>query len=273
MHEKVRLDVYLHEQGFAPSREKARAWIMAGLVSMNGMRADKPAVSVLENDIVEVKTQEKLFVSRGGAKLKKAFEVFHLDVNNAVCADIGASTGGFTDCLIQNGARKVYAIDVGYGQLDWKLRCDERVIVLERTNARNMQPDWFAEPINFVCMDVSFISIQLILRPLFDCLNEKGQAVVLIKPQFEAGRGQVGKKGVIRDPNIHTQVIIDTLIFARRNGYRIYGLDYSPITGPQGNIEFLLYVRKEDAVDLWPVEEDLMHAQLVVTAAHQAFKS
>lgn len=260
MQDKTRLDTFLFEQGKAPSREKARALIQAGLVRVNGQSVDKPATMLKESDQVELQGKEHPFVSRGGLKLAKAFDVFPIDVQDKVCVDIGASTGGFTDCLLQHGAKKVYAIDVGYGQLDWGLRNDERVCSMERQNARYMLPDWFDEKPGFACMDLAFISIRLILKPLYQCLDEEAEVIALIKPQFEAGRENVGKKGVVRDAKVHQEVIEGILAFARENRYGIKGLDFSPITGPQGNIEFLLYLSKTEKSE-WDIEEDAEKAE------------
>lgn len=241
---KVRLDVEMVRRGLAPSRERARAEIMAGEVRVNGVPAQKAGQEIPEDAEIVIVEAAIPFVSRGGLKLDKAVRVFPISLAGRVCADIGASTGGFTDVMLKNGARRVYAIDVGYGQLDWSLRNDERVTVMERTNARNMVPDWFPEPISFASIDVSFISLRLILPPLYNCLEEGGEVVALIKPQFEAGRGEVGKNGVVRDEAIHARVCRDTMAFADALGFSVLGLDYSPITGPKGNIEFLLYMQK-----------------------------
>lgn len=233
------------ELGLAVSREKARALIMAGKVSVNGRQADKAGMPVSEQASVCVMDDPVPFVSRGGLKLQKAVQAFQMDIDGLVAADIGASTGGFTDCMLQQGAKKVYAVDVGYGQLDWRLRNDERVVVMERTNARNMQPDWFAESLEFASIDVSFISLRLILPPLNDCLRIGAQVVALIKPQFEAGRSEVGKHhGVVHDPAVHRSVCATVLEHARTVGYDIKGLSFSPITGPKGNIEFLALLEK-----------------------------
>ncbi|MBQ7278028.1 MAG: TlyA family RNA methyltransferase [Clostridia bacterium] len=243
--DKQRLDVYMAEAGLAPSREKARAMIMAGEVFVNGQKADKAGQEVRPEDQVSLHEDPVPFVSRGGLKLDKALKVFPLTLQGKTCLDVGASTGGFTDCMLQNGARHVCALDVGYGQLDWKLRNDPRVTVMERMNARYMEPAWFPGPFDFASIDVSFISLQLILPPLRECLRPKGQVVALIKPQFEAGRGQVGKNGVVRDREVHTDVCIKIMSFAQTAGYKVLDLSYSPITGPKGNIEFLLFLEKQ----------------------------
>jgi len=240
----VRADVRLVELSLAQSREKARSLIMAGEVYLETARIDKPGTSVPEDCILTVKEQAIPFVSRGGLKLDKAVRKYELTLRGKVAMDIGASTGGFTDCMLQNGASKVYAIDVGYGQLDWKLRNDPRVVVMERTNARNMDPGWFAEQPEFASIDVSFISVKLILPGMYQSLADGSKAVVLVKPQFEAGRGKVGKNGVVREKETHRQVVEETALFARSLGFCIEHIDYSPITGPKGNIEFLLVLSK-----------------------------
>lgn len=240
---KVRLDMEMLARGLCPSREKARALILAGEVRVNGVRAEKAGQEIPADAEITVVEDAIPFVSRGGLKLDKAVKVFPIDLKGRVCADIGASTGGFTDVMLKNGAKHVYSIDVGYGQLDWSLRNDPRVTVMERTNARFMTPDWFAEPISFASIDVSFISLRLILPPLFASMEE-GEVVALIKPQFEAGRAEIGKNGVVRDASVHERVISEILAFADQTGFEIDGLSFSPITGPKGNIEFLLYMRK-----------------------------
>ncbi|MDO4572155.1 MAG: TlyA family RNA methyltransferase [Clostridia bacterium] len=243
---KTRLDCYLVENGLAGSRERARALIMAGKVRVNGRLADKAGFPVPEGASVSVVGGALPYVSRGGFKLEKALRTFPIDLKGRVAADIGASTGGFTDCMLQNGARRVYAVDVGYGQLDWRLRSDERVVTLERRNARFMEPAWFEDgPFSFASIDVSFISLRLILPPLHACLPEGGEAVALIKPQFEAGRAEVGKRGVVRDPAVHRRVCEESVRFAVETGFSALGLCPSPIKGPEGNIEFLLWIMKE----------------------------
>ncbi len=240
----VRADVRLVELGLAPSRERARSLIMAGVVFSDGKRVEKAGETLGPEQTLTVKEDPIPFVSRGGLKLAKAMKAFGLSLGGAIAADVGASTGGFTDCMLQNGAKKVYAIDVGYGQLDWRLRNDGRVVVMERMNARNMAPDWFAEPLDFAGMDVSFISIRLILPALFSCLRPGAQAVTLVKPQFEAGRDKVGKNGVVRDPKTHLCVLQDAVQGAMAAGFSVCQADFSPITGPKGNIEFLLLLEK-----------------------------
>lgn len=239
---RERLDAAMVARGLSTGREQAKRSVMSGLVYVNGQKASKASQTVAESDEITVKGGALPFVSRGGLKLRRAVEVFSIDVAGKTCLDIGASTGGFTDCLLSCGAKKVYALDVGYGQLDWKLRQDGRVVVMERTNARNMAPSWFEEPADFACMDVSFISIKLILPALFACLREGAQVVALIKPQFEAGREKVGKKGVVRDEAVHKEVLLSIMDAARLSGYSVLGLDHSPIKGPEGNIEFLIHL-------------------------------
>lgn len=239
MSDKKRIDIYLYENGLAPSREKAKAYIMAGVVYVDGKRVAKPSMTVSEDGEVVVKQKDE-FVSRGGKKLKKAINSFDLDLADKVAIDVGASTGGFTDCMLQRGALYVYSVDVGYGQLAWKLRNDERVCVMERTNARHMQKDMFEKDIHFASIDVSFISLRHMLPALKRVLSPPFNIVALIKPQFEAGKDKVGKKGVVRDKDTHISVIEDVIGFAKDMGYTINGLDFSPIRGPEGNIEYLL---------------------------------
>lgn len=242
---KERLDTLLVREGLAPSREKAKAIIMSGNVFVDGQREDKAGASFDLNKIhIEVKGTGQKYVSRGGLKLEKAVESFGLALKGLVCMDIGASTGGFTDCMLQNGAAKVYSIDVGHGQLDWKLRNDERVICMEKTNFRFMTPSDVSESPDFASVDVSFISLTKILLPARAILKEKGEMVCLIKPQFEAGREKVGKKGVVREPEIHEEVIGKVIDYADYIGFDVSDLDFSPVKGPEGNIEYLLYLRK-----------------------------
>ncbi len=242
---KERLDVLLVRQGYAQSRERAKAIIMSGNVFVNGQREDKAGTAFDETKIrIEVKGNALKYVSRGGLKLEKAITAFKLCLQDKVCMDIGASTGGFTDCMLQNGAAKVYSVDVGCGQLDWKLRTDERVICMEKTNFRYMQPADIGDRLDFASVDVSFISLTKILLPARELLQPQGQMVCLIKPQFEAGKGKVGKKGVVREPEIHSEVIGKIVDFADLAGFAIAGLEYSPIKGPEGNIEYLLYLKK-----------------------------
>ena len=243
---KKRLDVLLTERGLAPSREKAKALIMAGIVYVNNQKEDKAGTSFPEDAVVEVRGQGLRYVSRGGLKLEKAMQAFPIDLKGRYCMDIGASTGGFTDCMLQNGAAGVYAIDVGYGQLDWKLREDPRVVCMEKTNFRYVTPDDLdpERMPDFASVDVSFISLSKILPPAHAILPVGGEMVCLIKPQFEAGREKVGKKGVVRDPQVHVEVIENVLKIAQDAGYEVLGLSWSPIRGPEGNIEYLMYIRK-----------------------------
>ena len=242
MAEKTRLDVALFEQGFCESREKAKALIMAGQVYISGKKVTKAGETVKEGDSIEVRGEKMPYVSRGGYKLEKAVREFGLSLENKVCMDIGASTGGFTDCMLQNGASKVYSIDVGYGQLAWKLRTDERVVNLERTNFRYVTHELIPEEIDFASVDVSFISLRLIVPVMKTLLKENARAVCLIKPQFEAGREKVGKKGVVREISTHVEVVAGIKSFMLEQGFSVLSLDYSPIKGPQGNIEYLIYV-------------------------------
>ncbi len=244
---KKRLDMLLVEQGYAASREKAKAVIMAGAVFINGQREDKAGAGFDPEKIktLVVKGAELPYVSRGGLKLEKALQVFPLALTGKICMDIGASTGGFTDCMLQNGAEKVYAVDVGHGQLDWKLRNDERVVCMERTNFRYLTPEDMPEQVDFASCDVSFISLTKILLPARNLLKDAGEMVCLIKPQFEAGREKVGKKGVVRDKEVHREVICKVMDFADSIGFQIPDLSFSPIRGPEGNIEYLLYLKKD----------------------------
>ena len=241
---KTRLDTLLFERGLAKSREQARALILAGEVIVGGERAGKAGQAVDEGAQISVRESACPFVSRGGFKLQKALAVFPLSLEGAWAADIGASTGGFTDCMLKNGAARVYAIDVGYGQLDWTLRNDPRVVVRERVNARFIEPAWFERALDFASIDVSFISLDKILPPLFACLKEGASVVALVKPQFEAGRGKVGRHGVVSDADTHVEVIERVCAVARGAGFSLEGLSYSPIRGPKGNIEFLLWLAK-----------------------------
>lgn len=248
---KERLDILLIQRGMATSRERARAVIMAGEVFVNGQREDKPGTAFDENKIetLEIRGEQLPYVSRGGLKLAKAVQDFGLTLSGKVCMDIGASTGGFTDCMLQNGALKVYSVDVGHGQLDWKLRSDERVVCMEKTNFRYMVRDDIADDLDFASVDVSFISLTKILIPARKLLKAQGQMVCLIKPQFEAGREKVGKKGVVRDAHVHEEVVKKIFDFADLVGFKILNLDYSPIRGPEGNIEYLIYLEKDSNRD------------------------
>ena len=263
---KIRLDQYLCQNGLVHSRERAKALIMSGIVFVNNQKADKAGEMIAEDATVEVRGHDIGYVSRGGLKLEKAMQVFPMTPNGKVCMDIGASTGGFTDCMLQNGATKVYAVDVGYGQLAWSLRSDERVVNMERTNIRHVTPDMLADQIEFFSVDVSFISLKHIF-PVADAICVPGaNGVCLVKPQFEAGREKVGKKGVLRESSTHIEVIRNAIVFALQNHFSVRGLDYSPIKGPEGNIEFLIHV-VHDGEQQAPSEEDI---QSVVNAAHQS---
>ena len=246
---KERLDVILVSRGLAPSREKAKAVIMAGDVFVNGQREDKPGTSFDGSKIksLEVKGEQLPYVSRGGLKLEKAMKSFELKLDGFVCMDIGASTGGFTDCMLQNGAVKVYSVDVGHGQLAWKLRSDERVVCMEKTNFRYLTRDDIDDDLDFASVDVSFISLTKILIPARKLLKDGGEMVCLIKPQFEAGRDKVGKKGVVREPKTHEEVICKVIDFAHIIGFKVLNLDFSPVRGPEGNIEYLLYIKKDES--------------------------
>lgn len=242
---KERLDVLLVKRGLADSREKAKAVIMSGNVFVEGQREDKAGTSF--DDKAEIVVKETLaYVSRGGLKLEKAMKEFEMDLNHKICMDVGASTGGFTDCMLMNGARKVYAVDVGHGQLAWKLRNDERVVCMEKTNIRYVTPTDIEEKVDFVSIDVSFISLQKVLPPVKELMREQGEMVCLIKPQFEAGREKVGKKGVVRDSKVHCEVVEETVKFAIALGFHVLHLDFSPIKGPEGNIEYLMHLKKGD---------------------------
>ena len=242
---KKRLDVMLFERGFAESREKAKAIIMSGIVYVNGEKEDKAGSSFDEKVDIEVRGKTLKYVSRGGLKLEKAMESFPIRLDGRICMDIGASTGGFTDCMLQNGAVKVYAIDVGYGQLAWKLREDARVICMENTNIRYVEPEALDEVPDFASVDVSFISLSKVLPVMYRLLGVRSEAVCLIKPQFEAGREKVGKKGVVRDKKVHEEVIAACTGYAAENGFNVLGLDFSPVKGPEGNIEYLMYLEKK----------------------------
>ena len=243
---KKRLDVLVYEKGFAESREKAKAVIMAGQVYVDNQKEDKCGTSYDENVSIEVRGATLKYVSRGGLKLEKAIDNFDLNLKDKTTMDIGASTGGFTDCMLQNGAKKVYSIDVGYGQLAWKLRTDDRVVNLERTNMRKVTREQVPDEIDFFSVDVSFISLRLILPVARQLMAENAEAVCLIKPQFEAGREKVGKKGVVRDPAVHAEVVQGIYDFVLQNGFDVLNLDFSPIKGPEGNIEYLIHLRKSD---------------------------
>jgi len=261
---KTRLDVYLFEHALSESREKAKSIIMSGNVYVNNQKADKAGFMVNDTDVVEVRGKQNPYVSRGGLKLHKAMEVFGITLDGKVCMDIGASTGGFTDCMLQNGAVKVFSVDVGYGQLAWKLRCDDRVINMERTNIRNVTQEQIAEMLDFASCDVSFISLKHVLPVAKKLLKQGGEMVCLIKPQFEAGREKVGKKGVVRDINVHYEVVQNITELALNEGFYPAGLDYSPIKGPEGNIEYIIHLKTEETqgeIDIKKVV-DLSHENL-----------
>lgn len=261
---KERLDVLLVSRGLAASREKAKAVIMSGDVFVNGQREDKAGSTFdPEKVTIEVKGAKLKYVSRGGLKLEKALQSFPIDLNGLICMDIGASTGGFTDCMLQNGAVKVYSIDVGHGQLAWSLRNDERVVCMEKTNFRYTTPEDLADVPDFASVDVSFISLTKILEPAINILKPGGQMVCLIKPQFEAGREEVGKKGVVRDKKVHMDVVNRIVDYVQSIGFSVLGLDYSPIKGPEGNIEYLLFIEKGE--ENHSVEVDITN---VVNLAH-----
>ena len=244
---KERLDILLVNKGLAPSREKAKAIIMSGVVFVDGEREDKAGSCFDDEKVkIEIRGNTLRYVSRGGLKLEKALKEFNLNVDGAVCMDIGASTGGFTDCMLQNGASKVYSVDVGHGQLDWKLRNDERVVCMEKTNFRYMKREDIEDDIDFASCDVSFISLSKILIPARSLLKAGGEMVCLIKPQFEAGKDKVGKKGVVRDPAVHEEVVEKICAYVGIVGFDILALDYSPIKGPEGNIEYLIHLKKND---------------------------
>ena len=264
---KKRLDVLLVERGFAQTRAKAQAVIMSGLVYVSGQKADKPGISYEETVNIEVRSGGCPYVSRGGLKLEKALRDFGVDPTGYVCSDSGASTGGFTDCLLQQGAKKVFAIDVGYGQLDWKIRSDPRVVVMERTNVRYVTPEQLGEPLDLSVVDVSFISLRIVLPVIKTFLKpDCGQVLCLIKPQFEAGKEKVGKKGVVRDPAIHKEVLDDFVQLTEEIGFTILGLTFSPVKGPEGNIEFLAHLTLSDQPGI-PVD-----TEQVVRSAHETLK-
>lgn len=261
---KIRLDQYLTENNMAQSRERAKALIMSGIVYVNNEKSDKAGNTVPDGAVVEVRGHDLAYVSRGGLKLEKAMQAFPLTPNGKVCMDIGASTGGFTDCMLQNGAVKVYSVDVGYGQLAWKLRCDERVKNMERTNIRHVTLDDLDEKIDFFSVDVSFISLKHIFPVAALVTTDSGEGVCLVKPQFEAGREKVGKKGVVREAETHREVIVNAMGYAVQSGFNCEGLSFSPIKGPEGNIEFLLHVKKSEA----PTALDYSVVEKTVDDAH-----
>lgn len=265
---KKRLDAIMVERGLVSGRDRAKALVMAGHVYVNGRVEAKPGEGVDENDTVELRGGELKYVSRGGLKLEKALSSFGIMLEGEVCLDIGASTGGFTDCMLQNGAVKVFAVDVGYGQLAWALRQNPRVIVLERTNIRNVTRAEIPDPIGFASVDVSFISLRLVLPVARGLLIDEGEMVCLVKPQFEAGREKVGKKGVVRERSTHEEVLLGVCEFAAGSGFSVNGLDYSPITGPEGNIEYLLHLQKSDK----PLQADGQQIIRTVADSHAALR-
>lgn len=260
---KDRLDVLLVKRGLADSREKAKAVIMSGIVYVDGQKEDKAGQTFADTANIEVRGSTLKYVSRGGLKLEKAMECFDVSVKDKVCMDIGASSGGFTDCMLQNGAKKVYAVDVGHGQLAWKLRNDTRVVVMEKTNIRYVKPEDIGESIDFASIDVSFISLSKVLPAAYNLLGERGEIVALIKPQFEAGREKVGKKGVVREKSTHIEVIQNCFAYAKENGFFVRELEFSPVKGPEGNIEYLYHLVKSGDVD-----SDI-DIEAVVNTAHE----
>lgn len=269
---KERLDVLLVKKGLAPSREKAKAVIMAGSVYVDGQKEDK-AGSVFDEESAQIEVRGHVlpYVSRGGLKLEKALKVFPITLTDKICMDIGASTGGFTDCMLQNGAVKVYSVDVGYGQLDWKLRQDDRVVCMEKTNFRYMTPEDIPDVLDFASVDVSFISLDKILTPAYALLKEQGEMVALIKPQFEAGREKVGKKGVVREPKVHEEVISRIVRHADEVSFEVLDLSYSPIRGPEGNIEYLIHLKKNPERTVYPDILAVFEKKIkeIVEEAHQ----
>lgn len=260
---KERLDVLLVQRGLAPSREKAKVMIMEGNVFVAGQREDKAGTSFDEKVEIEVRGNTLKYVSRGGLKLEKAMANFGISLDGKICMDIGASTGGFTDCMLQNGAKKVYSVDVGYGQFAWKLRQDERVVCMEKTNIRYVTPEDIEDVLDFASVDVSFISLTKVLPAAKELLTEHGEMVCLIKPQFEAGKKKVGKKGVVRDPKVHEEVIEKVISFAQEIGFGVKNLEFSPIKGPEGNIEYLVYIQKG-----MESQEEPVDVKAVVAKAH-----
>ncbi len=263
---KKRIDLLLTEKNFFESRAKSQAMIMAGKILVNGQKIDKAGTLVDVESKIEIIGEEMPFVSRGGLKLQKALQVFPINLRGKICVDIGASTGGFTDCMLQNGAKKIYAIDVGYGQLAWKLRNDERVVNFERTNIRNVTRADFADELNFASIDVAFISLEKVLPVAKEILSDDGEIVALIKPQFEAGRDKVGKKGVVRDRKVHEDVLQRILNFSQEINLKVCGLDFSPIKGPEGNIEYLTFLRKTFDAEEINFDEKI---NFVITSAHE----
>ncbi|MGE5474122.1 MAG: TlyA family RNA methyltransferase [Ignavibacteriales bacterium] len=265
---KKRIDSLLVDKGLIQSRERAQTEIMAGNIFVNGQRVDKPGEKYDEEIEIEVRGKAVPYVSRGGLKLEKALSVFSIDLKDKVCIDVGASTGGFTDCMLKNGAAKVYSIDVGYGQLAWELRQDPRVICMDRTNIRYVEPKHIGESVDFCSIDVSFISLTLVLPPVLKILKDDGKIVCLIKPQFEAGREKVGKKGVVRDIAVHQEVVNKILDWASAHNLSIYGLDFSPVKGPEGNIEYLAYFCKGETYN----EKQIFNVENIINDSHNLLK-
>lgn len=266
MSEKKRLDVALVERGLIESRERAKTTIMEGSVYVNSQKADKPGMQVSEKDSIEVRGKALAYVSRGGLKLEKALDFFGVDPKDKLVIDAGASTGGFSDCLLKRGAKKIYAVDVGYGQLAWSIRNDERVVCMERTNVRYLTHESIPEELDLAVIDVSFISLSLVLPAIYNLLSENGEVLCLIKPQFEAGREKVGKKGVVRDPAVHIEVLEQFCVGAESMNFSVYGITFSPITGPEGNIEFLGHLKKN--ADM----QELPDLAALVAEAHNGLK-
>ena len=262
---KKRLDVILFERGLSESREKAKISIMEGLVYVDNQKSDKPGSMHKEDCKIEVRGVKNPYVSRGGLKFEKAVNIFNIDLRDLVTMDIGASTGGFTDCMLKNGCKKVYAVDVGYGQLDWKLRNNPKVVNLERTNIRYIDKSLISDEIDFFSVDVSFISLKLVLPVVHEIIKDGALGVCLIKPQFEAGKEKVGKKGVVRDKKVHREVVENIVNFCVENGFAVLGLDFSPIKGPEGNIEYLMLVKKSDNTYI----DEPVDAEDVVTRSHE----
>ena len=267
---KERLDVLVVQRGLAPSREKAKAMIMAGVVLVNDQREDKPGTSFATDCEIRIKGTPQKYVSRGGYKLEKAIDVWKIDLQDLVCMDVGASAGGFTDCMLQNGAAKVYAVDSGTNQLAFSLRTDPRVVCMEKTNARYLTGEAIGEEVDFVSIDVSFISLTKVLPAAREVLREEGCIAALVKPQFEAGREKVGKKGVVRDAKVHEAVLNEVISFAAANGFQVLGADYSPIRGPEGNIEYLLYLKKSKEADTFEEEAWKKQVKDLVLRSHES---
>ncbi|MBE5969178.1 MAG: TlyA family RNA methyltransferase [Lachnospiraceae bacterium] len=266
---KERLDVLMVKKGLVESRQKASALIMSGIVYVDGEKEDKAGTKIDENLNIEIRGKTLKYVSRGGLKLEKAINEFNISLDGLICMDIGASTGGFTDCMLQNGAKKVYSVDVGHGQFAWKLRNDERVVVMEKTNIRYVTQDDIADKLDFASVDVSFISLSKVLNAAYHLLKDDGQMVCLIKPQFEAGREKVGKKGVVRDKSTHIEVIENVLKFTKELGFKILNLSFSPIKGPEGNIEYLMYIQKVENAEIAFVDSNSFDIKALVDESHE----